>query len=211
MAAASRDDAPRDRVLTVPNLLSLLRLAGVPLFLWLLLGPQADGWAIVVLAVSGVTDYLDGKAARWLNQHSRLGAMLDPAVDRLYVLATLVAFLIREIVPWWVVAVIVARDLVLALCLPILRRRGYGVFTVTYLGKAATFALLYAFPLLLVAQGDSLFATIARPIGYAFITWGVALYVWTGLLYLAQFVLAMRVPRSVGQGPASRAPLDDPV
>ena len=77
------------RVLTVPNLLSLLRLAGVPLFLWLLLGPKADGWAIVVLTASGVTDWLDGKLARWLNQMSRLGPLLDPAADRLYTLATI--------------------------------------------------------------------------------------------------------------------------
>ena len=88
-----------DRLLTIPNVLSIIRLAGVPLFLWLLLGPQADGWALVVLVASGVTDWLDGKLARWLNQTSQLGAMLDPAADRLYTLATLVAFVIRDIDP----------------------------------------------------------------------------------------------------------------
>ncbi|MBO0851662.1 MAG: CDP-alcohol phosphatidyltransferase family protein, partial [Pseudonocardia sp.] len=140
------------RVLTVPNLLSLARLAGVPLFVWLLLGPHADGYAVLVLALSGITDWLDGKLARWLDQSSRLGELLDPTVDRLYILATLATFLIRGIVPWWVVALLVGRDLVLAVCLAILRRRGYGPFPVTYLGKAATFNLLYAFPLLLLAR-----------------------------------------------------------
>jgi cardiolipin synthase len=87
-----------ERIWTLPNALSALRLAGVPLFLWLLLGPHADGYAVLVLAVAGVTDWLDGKTARWLDQYSRLGELLDPAADRLYILATLAAFLIRRCV-----------------------------------------------------------------------------------------------------------------
>ena len=185
---------PDGRVLTVPNLLSLLRLAGVPLFLWLLLGPHADGYAVLVLMVAGFTDWLDGKAARWLNQYSRLGELLDPAADRLYILATLLAFLIRGIVPWWVVAALVGRDVVLAICVAIMRRRGYGPFPVTYLGKAATFNLLYAFPLLLLAQGDSTLAEVSRALGYAFTAWGGVLYLWSGFVYLIQFGRAMRRP-----------------
>jgi len=182
----------RDRVLTVPNALSLLRLAGVPLFLYLLLGPRADGWAVLVLAVGGFTDWLDGKLARLLDQHSRLGALLDPAVDRLYILAALVALGIRDVVPWWAVAALVARDVVLACCVLVLRRRGYGPFEVTYVGKAATFLLLYAFPLLLLGQGDDGIAAVALPFGVAFAVWGTALYLYSGLLYLAQFALALR-------------------
>ena len=185
---------PDGRVLTVPNLLSMLRLAGVPLFLWLLLGPHADGYAVAVLMVAGFTDWLDGKAARWLNQYSRLGELLDPAADRLYILATLLAFLIRGIVPWWVVAALVGRDVVLAICVAIMRRRGYGPFPVTYLGKAATFNLLYAFPLLLLAQGDSTLAEVSRALGYAFTAWGGVLYLWSGFVYLIQFGRAMRRP-----------------
>ena len=100
-------------MITVPNLLSVLRLAGVPVFLCLLLGPRADGWAIVVLVVGGFTDWLDGKLARLLGQFSAVGALLDPAVDRLYILAALVALGVREVVPWWAVAALVARDVVL--------------------------------------------------------------------------------------------------
>lgn len=206
MSAASdlRADGPaqpgEDRLVTVPNALSLLRLAGVPLFLWLLLGPQADGLAVVVLVVAGITDWLDGKIARWLNQYSRVGALLDPAADRLYILAALVAFLVRGIVPWWLVALLVGRDLVLTACLPLLRRRGYGPFEVTYIGKAATFCLLYAFPLLLAGQGDGAFAELCRPFGYAFAIWGTSLYLWSGLLYLVQFGRAMRAPAPARPG-----------
>lgn len=172
---ADPSDPGAGRLLTVPNLLSVLRLAGVPVFLYLLLGPRADGWAILVLAVGGITDWLDGKLARLLRQQSRLGAMLDPAVDRLYILAALLALGVREVVPWWAVAVLVARDLVLAATLPVLGRRGYRPYRVTYLGKSATFLLLYAFPLLLLGQGSGFFPELARPIGIAFAVWGTAL------------------------------------
>jgi cardiolipin synthase (CMP-forming) len=177
-----------ERWLTVPNALSVIRLAGVPLFLWLLLGPQADGWALIVLVVSGITDWLDGKLARLLDQYSRLGELLDPLADRLYTVATLAAFLIRGIVPWWVVVLIIGRDVVVTAALPLLRRKGYAAFPVLYIGKAATLNLLYAFPLLLLAQMDWAGADIARPFAYAFTTWGIALHLWSGTLYIVQLV-----------------------
>jgi cardiolipin synthase len=181
-----------ERWLTVPNVLSILRVLTVPLFLYLLLGPHADGWAIVVLVGSGMTDWLDGKLARWLNQMSQLGAKLDPIADRLYIVATLVAFVVRGLIPWWAAALLVAKDAVVAACLPLLRSRGYAGLEVHYIGKAATFVLLYAFPCLLLAQGHSTAAEIARPIAYAFAIWGGVLYVWSGILYVAQVVSAFR-------------------
>lgn len=192
------DQRSADRWLTVPNALSVLRLLGVPVFLWLLLGPHDDLVALVVLVFSGVTDWLDGKLARWLNQMSRLGALLDPAADRLYIFATLVAFVLRGIVPWWLAVLLLAKDVVVGLCLPVLRRAGYQPPEVHYVGKGATFALLYAFPLMLLAQGGSIAATIARPVGYAFVIWGSALYVWSGLLYVVQVVIAVRRPDRIG-------------
>ncbi|MDF2976165.1 MAG: CDP-alcohol phosphatidyltransferase [Actinomycetospora sp.] len=177
-----------ERWLTVPNALSFLRLLGVPLFLWLLLGPRADGWALVVLMASGITDWLDGRLARALDQYSRLGELLDPLADRLYTVATLVAFLIRGIVPWWVLVLIIGRDVVVSAALPLLRRKGYLAFPVLYVGKAATLNLLYAFPLLLLAQMDWPGADVARPFAYAFTAWGIALHLWSGTLYLIQLV-----------------------
>jgi cardiolipin synthase len=194
--ASAPEELP-DRWLTIPNLLSVVRLALVPVFLWLLLGPRADGWALAILVYSGVSDWADGKIARWFNQASRLGAILDPAADRLYTLATVVAFVLRDIIPLWFALVLVGRDLVVAVCIWVLRRNGFGPPEVTYIGKAATFNLMYAMPLLLIAQGGSDFATIVRPAAYAFVVWGSALFVWSGLLYLVQTRMALRSPQPV--------------
>jgi cardiolipin synthase (CMP-forming) len=174
------------RILTVPNALSLVRLLGVPLFLWLILGPHADGWALVVLMVSGFTDWLDGYLARSWGQVSRLGQLLDPAVDRLYILAAIVGLTLRDIIPLWFALLLVARDVVLAFSLPVLQRYGYGPLPVHFLGKAATFCLLYAFPLLLLGDGTSPVADVSFVFGWAFAIWGTALYWWAGFLYLAQ-------------------------
>ena len=175
-----------DRVLTVPNVLSVVRLLGVPLFLYLVLVQEADGWAVVVLAVSGLTDYLDGKLARRWNQVSRLGQLLDPLADRLYILSTIVALTLREIIPVWFAVLLVARDVFLVLLVPALRRRGLSALPVHFLGKAATFCLLYALPLLLLGDGDSTVALLARVFGWAFGIWGLVLYWWAGVLYAMQ-------------------------
>ncbi len=185
-----------DRIWTLPNALSVLRLLGVPLFLWLLLGPQADGWAVVVLMVAGATDWLDGKLARALGQSSRLGALLDPAADRLYIVATLIAFVLRDVVPLWLVAVLVGRELVLGLALLVLRVHGYPPLQVHYLGKAATFILLYAFPLLLLADGDGPVAAVTAPVAWALTVWGSALYVLAGVFYVVQVAGLVRAERA---------------
>jgi cardiolipin synthase (CMP-forming) len=187
--STSTEETPlaADRVWTIPNLLSLLRLLGVPVFLWLVLGPHANGWAFAILAFGGVSDYADGKIARRFNQSSRLGALLDPAADRLYIVATIVALTIRGILPLWLAVAIPARDLLLVATVPVLRRLGYGfALPVNFAGKAATLNLLYAFPLLLVSVGDGVVAEVARPLGWAFTAWGAALYWWAGGLYVVQ-------------------------
>lgn len=177
---------PTSQVLTIPNIISIVRLAGVPLFLWLVLGPEADGWALVVLMLSGITDFLDGYLARKLNQTSKLGEILDPVADRLYILATVVGLAWRDIIPWWVAALLPARDLFLWGLVPFLRTRGYSALPVHFLGKAATANLLYAFPLLLLGDGPGVVATLAKVFGWAFAIWGTGLYWWAGLLYAWQ-------------------------
>lgn len=180
-----------DRVLTIPNILSMARLLGVPLFLWLILwpvfgGPEADGWALLVLALSGVSDYLDGKLARRWNQISSLGRILDPAADRLYILSTLVGLTWREILPVWLTAALLAREVMLLIAVGFLGRHGYGPPQVNFLGKAATFNLMYAFPLLLLSSGSSWLHTLAAVFGWAFAGWGTALYWWAGVTYVVQ-------------------------
>lgn len=181
-----------DRLLTIPNLLSVLRLLGVPLFLWLMLGPHADVWAIIVLGLSGITDWADGWLARKLNQLSDFGAMLDPLADRLYILATLLGLVLRHVIPWWLAVAIVGRDAILAVGLWVLKRHGWGPPQVHYLGKAATFCLLYAFPLLLIGAHQGTVPDIARPIAWAFTIWGTALYLWAGAVYFGQIVRLVR-------------------
>ncbi|GAB2467472.1 CDP-alcohol phosphatidyltransferase family protein [Jatrophihabitans fulvus] len=186
-----------DRIWTIPNALSVVRLLGVPLFLYLLLGPEADLWALLILMLSGFTDWLDGVLARALDQTSRFGALLDPAADRLYILATLVGLVLRDVIPLWLAIVIVGRDLVLGVTLPLLRRAGWGPPEVHYLGKAATFCLLYAFPLLLLGTYEGWLADTARATAWAFTIWGTALYLWAGAVYLHQVVGLLRRPDAI--------------
>ncbi len=193
--AVVTDAGSGDRVLTVPNLLSMLRLAGVPLFLWLVLGPEEDVWALVVLAVSGFTDYLDGNLARRFNQTSALGQVLDPVADRLYILAVVIGLALRDIIPWWVAIILPLRDALLWGLVPFLRTRGYSSLPVHFLGKAATFNLLYAFPLLLLGDGEGTVATLAQVFGWAFAFWGIGLYWWAGVLYAWQVRKLLAEPR----------------
>lgn len=189
------DAAPSDRVLTVPNALSALRLVGVPVFLWLIVS-RHDGWALLILMVSGVTDYLDGKIARHFQLVSRVGALLDPAADRLYVLTTLLALAWRDVIPWWLVGVLLGREAFMAGVLLWLRRCDIGALPVHFVGKAATLNLLYAFPLLLLADGDSWLAVAARPVGWGFTWWGTVLYWVAAALYARQALELVRVRRS---------------
>jgi cardiolipin synthase len=181
-----------DRVWTLPNVLSFLRLAGAPLVLWLILGPQADGLAVLVLALGGITDWLDGYLARAWHQTSRLGQMLDPIADRLYILAVLIGLALREIVPWWLVVIVVGRDVFVAVLVPVLKTRGYSSLPVHFLGKVATFSLLYAFPLVLFGSGQEGWLQLAWVLGWAFAIWGTALYWYAGGLYVVQTVRLLR-------------------
>jgi cardiolipin synthase (CMP-forming) len=194
-AGAAAPAGDQGRILTVPNAISVARLAGVPVFLWLVLGPHADGWAVALLIAAGLSDWLDGVIARAWNQQSRLGQVLDPTADRLYIAATLIGLAIRAIIPWWLVALLVARELVLGVSLLALRRHGYGPLQVSLVGKTATLCLLYAFPLLFLGDHPGTPATVARVVGWAFAIWGTALYWWAAVLYLEQ---TRRLVRAAG-------------
>ena len=190
--------APEDRILTIPNALSALRLALIPVFLWLVLVEQADLAGVAVLTVSGITDWADGVIARRTGQTTRLGRLLDPLVDRLTIAATLIGLALRDLVPWWLVGLLAARELLLLALVPALRRRGLIALPVHYLGKAATFALYWGFPFVLVGAGTAEWEQILGALGWAFVIWGTALYWYAALLYLDQ---ARRVLRALPGAP----------
>ena len=189
--------APRNlsgRVLTVPNVLSFLRLALVPFFLWLLVS-GADIWALMVLVFSSLTDFLDGWIARRFNQITRLGELLDPAADRLYIFAALIGLAWRDLVPWWFVALVLGRDVFLLGLGVVLANYGFGPLPVHQLGKLATFCLFYALPMIMLGQAFPELAWWSQPIGWAFGLWGTYLYWWAGVIYAIETVRAIRLPR----------------
>ena len=178
-------------LLNIPNALTALRALGVPAFLYLFLIAEQPIASFVVIALGGITDYLDGKVARALNQTSDFGAKFDPTVDRLYIAAVIIALAIKDYLPWSLVVAIIARDLILFLVIIYQKLRGIPFFEVSFLGKAATFNLLYAFPFLLLEEvaviGPWCFAA-----GWSFAIWGISLYFYTGIQYL---VKGLRKPK----------------
>ena len=174
--------------LTIPNALTILRGLGIPLFIYLALNLEADGWAILTLAVAGATDYFDGKLARAWNQTSKFGEFLDPAIDRLYINATLIVLYLRDAIPLWLIVILFSRDLILLFFALALQLKHQPPLKVSYLGKAATFNLLYAFPLLLLALVDSWYGTLAFIAGWSFTIWGLGLYIGTGIGYIRDAV-----------------------
>ncbi len=179
-----------DRIVTWPNALSAARLLSVPVFLWLVIGPRtatSDLIAAGILGLAGITDWLDGKLARMLNQQSRLGQLLDPAADRLFIAATIIALAVRGIMPWWLFGAIAGRELIVGVALLVLQRRTvYDALQVSFVGKVATLCLMYAFPLLFLGAHSGTAAEVVRVLGWAFAIWGIALYWWAAMLYLTQ-------------------------
>lgn len=189
------------RVWTIPNVLSVIRVALVPVFLYLLLARHAYGVATGILMFSGVSDWADGKIARLMdNQSSRLGELLDPLVDRIYMVAVPVGLALAGVVPWWLVVVLLGRDAALAATLPVLRGRGVAALPVTYIGKAATFALMSGFPLVLLGQWDALWSRVVGACGWGFVIWGTGMYLWSAVLYLIQVAMVVRTMPKVSRG-----------
>jgi cardiolipin synthase (CMP-forming) len=190
-------DEVSSRVLTLPNILSLSRILLVPVFLLLLIEGR-DAAALVVLVISSATDFLDGFLARRLHQISRLGQLLDPAADRLYIFAALIGLAVRELVPWWIMVVVLARDIFMLLLGIILANYGFGPLPVHQLGKVATFCLFYALPMIMLGVAFPQFAWWSQPIGWAFALWGTFLYWWAGIIYAIETIRVIRLPRVAG-------------
>ncbi len=186
---------------TLPNILSFFRLALVPVFLAFIIAGE-DALALLVLILSSITDFLDGFLARRLNQVSRLGQLLDPAADRLYIFAALIGLAWRDVLPWWLVSVIVARDVMLAILGVILANHGFGPLPVHHLGKVATFCLFVALPLLMLGEAFDTFAPISLPLGWAFALWGAFLYWWAGIVYIGETRRVIQLPADSDTAPS---------
>lgn len=204
-----REPVDPNRVLTVPNLLSLLRLVLVPVFLWAILSHR-DGLALAVLIVSGASDYLDGKLARTYQLVTKLGQILDPVADRLTILATLIGLALREVLPWWFLLALLLRDLLGSLVVQRVRRIGYRGLPVHFVGKAATFCLLAAFPTLLLGEWEGVTGAVAHPIGWALAWWGLSLYWVAFAMYVVQARLLLSADRATSPIAASPSTPDDP-
>lgn len=178
-------------MLTIPNAITALRALGVPAFLYFFLVADQPVVSFFIIMFGGLTDYFDGKVARALNQSSDFGAKFDPTVDRLYISAIVIALAIRDYLPWALVIALLLRDLILLILVVIQRIRQLPYAQVTFLGKAATFNLLYAFPVLLLDQIEEI-SSFTNPIGWAFAIWGLALYFYTGFQYLITGIQGMR-------------------
>jgi cardiolipin synthase len=142
-----------------------------------------DVLAFGLLALAGATDWVDGFLARKLDQTSRVGELLDPLADRLYIAATIIGLAFRDLIPWWMVIAVALRDVMLIFTVPMLRKLGRPSLPVTYVGKSGTFALLWGFPLFLLSGIDGILGPTFLALAWAFSLWGVYLYWWAGIRY----------------------------
>ncbi|MGQ0824747.1 MAG: CDP-alcohol phosphatidyltransferase family protein [Actinomycetota bacterium] len=194
------------RILTIPNLISIVRLAFVPVFLWLLWGPEEEVWAALLLAVLGATDWVDGYIARHFDQGSELGKVLDPTADRVLLVAGAVALLVAD-VPATVdviVWIVLAREVLIVGATLALAAAGARRIDVVWAGKAGTLAIMFALPLFLVAEpvdADPAEALLTLA-GFGFAIGGIGLGYYAAAKYLPAAREALR------EGRAARATVE---
>lgn len=183
-------------VATWPNLVTLLRLLCLPVFLWLLFTRADRAAAAYLLGVLGATDWVDGWLARRLQQRSEFGAVFDPAVDRLLFIVGVAAIIIDGAVPGWLGWGVVAREVLVAAMMLVGTALGMQRFPVSQWGKNYTFALMFAFPLLLLGVSDAGWALGARNAGWAIAVPGVVLCYTTAIGYVPRVWRGVRAARS---------------
>ncbi|RFD80154.1 CDP-diacylglycerol--glycerol-3-phosphate 3-phosphatidyltransferase [Gardnerella vaginalis] len=175
-----------NRVITVPNAISFLRICSIPYLAWLITQHYMVV-ALVVLAISAFSDCVDGYIARRWNQVSKLGQILDPIADRLLIVCSTLALAIAAIIPWWALALVILRDAVMAVLVVILAQYDYGPLPVNFVGKAGTALLMLAIVMLMIVYAvasESMFMVYAAALACG--VWGIGLYWYAGLLYLKQ-------------------------
>lgn len=210
--AGLRRDRPvvvHDRVWTVANAITFVRLAGLPLFVWLLLGARRPGLALLVLAVVATTDWVDGYVARRFDQVTRLGRVMDPLIDRALLATAGVTLAVAGILPWWIVALIVVRD-VLLVAVGLVLFGGIPAIPVSRAGKFATACLLAGVPSYLIAVLDWAGAPLFAVLAWVFTLTGLAAYYVAGAQYGIAARVVLRAQRQsaavASRDPAPRSP-----
>ena len=199
-------EADLDRILTIPNALSLARLALLGVFLWLLFGSHHPAVAAWVLAVTGTTDFLDGYVARRLNQVSNLGKVLDPTADRIVVGTSVVAIVVFHGVPLWLGLVVIIREVLVSAAVLGLAALGAKRIEVIWFGKAGTFGLMVCFPLFLLTYGPASWQHVIRDITWVLVVPSLA-FAWTAALsYVPLAARALREGRAGRGGSSPPAP-----
>jgi cardiolipin synthase len=188
------------QVLTLPNLITLARLACLPLFLWLLFGKEDRAAAAALLALLGITDWVDGYLARHLGQVSELGKVLDPVADRLLFLVGAGGILIDGSVPAWFAVIVLVRETLVGGATLVLAALGARRIDVTWFGKAGTFGLMIAFPLFLASNSDLSWADSAGVLAWIAGIPGLALSLYAAVLYVPIALRALSEGRAVPSG-----------
>ena len=189
-----------DRVLTVPNFVTLVRLACIPLFLWLLFGAGRQTAAAILLAVLGATDWIDGYVARRFHQVSTLGKVLDPVADRLLVGTAVIAVIVHGAVPLWFGIATLAREALIGGATILLAALGARRIDVLWIGKAGTFGLMVAYPAFLLGHGSASWQAGIRDVAWISGIAGLLLAWAAAIAYLVPARQALREGRAARLG-----------
>lgn len=190
------DDDGLDRILTAPNVITLVRLLCIPLFLWLLFGAHRQTAAAVLLAVLGATDWVDGYVARRYGQVSTFGKVLDPTADRILVGTAVISIMVYGAVPLWFGLATIAREVLVSAMVVLLAALGAARIDVLWVGKAGTFGLMFAYPTFLLGDGTAGWQEPIRIIGWVTGLVGLALAWWAAGSYIGPARRALREGRA---------------
>ncbi len=194
--APQESERAGDRILTIPNVLSLLRLMTVPVFLWLFTNDRENA-AVIVYGAGAWTDFFDGAIARRFNQVSEFGKLLDPLSDRVYIVSMVIALVVRDTLPLWLAAILLARDALVLGMFPLLEKRGAPRLRVNFTGKSATAALFFGLTWLMWSETTFPLASVGTEIGFPFVGLGAVLYWVAAMMYAKEGMAALKTTAAV--------------